>query len=413
MNDETTPVPPATTDAQPTPAATAAEPAPRRRRGLQAVAAGALGAMGVAAGVVIGVHTGGTTTAQAVAPSAATEPVVTFGRGYGSYGSYGGYGSYGSSGTAPGYGGSSSSTATAAGTATADQVVGVVDIVSELGYSAGESAGTGMVLTSDGEVLTNNHVVDGATSITVTVLSTGEQYTATVVGTDPTADVAVLQLADASGLDTVQTDTDGVTVGEAITAVGNAGGDPTSTSAAAGTVTALDQSITATSESGSDAEQLTGLIETNADVQAGDSGGPLFDADGEVVGMDTAASSGGAVQSYAIPITTALGVVAQIEDGVDSATVHQGLPAFLGVSVQDSTGGATIAGVVSDGPADQAGIGAGDVVTAVGGTTVADADDLTTALAAQDPGDRVSVTWTDTTGTSHTATVTLVAGPAD
>jgi S1-C subfamily serine protease len=292
-------------------------------------------------------------------------------------------------------------------------VVGVVDIVSELGYSGGESAGTGMVLTSNGEVLTNNHVVEGATAITVTVLSTGVQYTATVVGTAPTADVAVLQLTDASGLATVRTDSDGVTAGEAVTAVGNAGGDPTSTSAAPGTVTALDQSITASSESGTDAERLTGLIETDADVQAGDSGGPLFDADGEVVGMDTAASSGGAVQSYAIPISTALGVVAQIEDGVDSATVHQGLPAFLGVSVADGTGGATIAGVVSDGPADRAGLTAGDVVTSVGGTAVDSADALTTALAAQQPGADVRVTWTDTTGTSHTATATLVAGPAD
>ena len=402
MNDETTPVP----DAQPPPAP-ATEPTPRRRRGLRALATGAVGAMGIAAGVVIGVQTSGA-NAAAVTPSAATEPAVAFGRGPGGYAGYGGYG------TAPGYGSSSgSSTATAAGTATADQVVGVVDIVTELGYSGGEAAGTGMLLTSDGEVLTNNHVIEGATSITVTVLSTGEQYTATVVGTAPTADVAVLQLDDASGLDTVQLDTDGVELGEAVTAVGNAGGDTSSTSAADGTVTALDQAITATSESGAAAERLTGLIETDADVQAGDSGGPLFDADGEVVGMDTAASSGGAVQSYAIPIATAMDLVEQIEDGVDDATVHQGLPAFLGVSVADGTAGATIAGVVADGPADEAGIGAGDVVTAVGGTPVDSATDLTTALSAQDPGDEVDVTWTDSTGTSQTATVTLVAGPAD
>ncbi|MFQ1000731.1 S1C family serine protease [Modestobacter sp. SSW1-42] len=402
MNDETTPLPPATTDAQPTPAALPTALTTRRRRGLQAVAAGALAATGIATGVVIGAHTGSASAAVA-APSAGTEPVVTFGRGPGGYGGYA---------TPPGYGGSSS-TATAAGTATADQVVGVVDIVTELGYSGGEAAGTGMVLTADGEVLTNNHVVEGATGITVTVLSTGEQFTATVVGTAPTADVAVLQLSDASGLDTVQLDSDGVELGEAVTAVGNAGGDPTSTSAAPGTVTALDRSITASSESGTDPEQLTGLIETNADVQAGDSGGPLFDADGEVVGMDTAASSGGAVQSYAIPIDTAMDLVGQVRDGVDDATVHQGLPAFLGVSVADGTGGATIAGVVADGPADQAGIGAGDVVTAVGGTPVGSADDLTTALAAQDPGDEVGVTWTDAAGTSQTAAVTLVAGPAD
>ncbi|MCZ2828615.1 trypsin-like peptidase domain-containing protein [Modestobacter sp. VKM Ac-2986] len=393
MNDETTPL----SDAQPAPTTTTA-PTPRRRRGTRALATGAVGALGVAAGVVIGVQTSGGASAATITPSAATEPAVTFGRGPGSYG------------TPPGYG---SSTAVAAGTATADQVVGVVDIVTELAYSGGEAAGTGMVLTSNGEVLTNDHVVEGATSITVTVLSTGEQYTATVVGTVPTADVAVLQLEDASGLDTVQVDADGVELGEAVTAVGNAGGDPSSTSAAEGTVTALDQSITATSESGTDAERLTGLIETNADVQAGDSGGPLFDADGEVVGMDTAASSGGAVRSYAIPIDTAMDLVGQIEDGVDDATVHQGLPAFLGVSVADGTAGAIIAGVLSDGPADQAGIGAGDVVTALGGTPVDSATDLTTALAAQDPGDEVEVTWTDITGTSQTATVTLVAGPAD
>jgi len=409
VNDETTPAP---TDAQPTPATTVAEPAPRRRRGLQFVAAGALVATGLATGAAIGVQTSGSANAAAaVTPAAATEPVVTYGRGPGSYGGWSGWSGSNGNGTLPGSG--SSSTATAAGTATADQVVGVVDIITELGYTGGEAAGTGMVLTSDGEILTNNHVVEGATSITVTVLSTGEQYTATVVGTAPTADVAVLQLTDASGLDTVQVDPDGVTIGEAVTAVGNAGGDTSSTSAADGTVTALDQSITATTESGTGAEQLTGLIQTDADVQAGDSGGPLFDADGEVVGMDTAASSGGAVQSYAIPIATAMDLVEQIEDGVDDATVHQGLPAFLGVSVADGTGGATIAGVVADGPADTAGIGAGDVVTAVGGTTISSATDLTTALAAQDPGDEVSITWTGTTGTSQTATVTLIAGPAD
>lgn len=256
-------------------------------------------------------------------------------------------------------------------------------------------------------------MIEGATSISVTLLSTGEVFTATVVGTVPTADVAVLRLVDASGLNTVQVDPDGVELGEAVTAVGNAGGDPSSTSAADGTVTALGQSITATSESGTDAERLTGLIETDADVQAGDSGGPLFDTDGEVVGMDTAASSGGVVQSYAIPIGTAMDLVEQIRDGVDDATVHQGLPALLGVSVADGAAGATIAGVLSDGPAAQAGIGAGDVVTAVSGTTVDDATDLTTALAAQEPGDEVDVTWTDTTGTSQTATVTLAAGPAD
>jgi S1-C subfamily serine protease len=244
------------------------------------------------------------------------------------------------------------------------------------------------------------------------VLSTGESYDATVVGTDPTDDVAVLQLAGAAGLDTVQTDQDAVTAGDAITAVGNAGG-AAGTSAAAGTVTALDQSITATDESSQDAEQLTGLIEIAADVEAGDSGGPLYDADGEVTGMDTAASSSGG-QAYAIPIATARSIVERIEDGVDDGTVHQGYPAFLGVSVQDAAGGgATVAGVVSGGPAEEAGLAAGDTITAVGGTTVTSAEDVSTALADLDPGDRVTVTWTDTAGAAQSDTVILATGPAD
>jgi S1-C subfamily serine protease len=232
------------------------------------------------------------------------------------------------------------------------------------------------------------------------------------VGTDPTDDVAVLRLTGASGLDTVQVDHNAVAVGDDVTAVGNAG-DAAGTAAAAGTVTALDQSITATDASGSDAESLTGLIEIAADVQAGDSGGPLYDAQGDVVGMDTAASSTGG-QAYAIPIGTALSVAGQIADGVDNGTVHQGYPAFLGVSVTGTgTGGATVAGVVADGPADRAGLTAGDVITAVGGTTISSADDVSSALGGYGPGDRVSVSWTDGTGTAQTATITLASGPAD
>jgi len=379
------------------------------------VAIGTLGALGIAASAVFGVQaaTGDSTTAvKALAtPATTNDPTIVFG-------GRGGYGySPGSTTTTPGTttpGTSTGTTVAAATQATADQLAGVVDITTVLGYENGEAAGTGMVLTADGEILTNNHVVEGATSITVTVLSTGETYSAIVVGTDPTDDVAVLQLSDASGLDTVQLDDDSVAVGDAVTAVGNAG-DATGTAAAAGSVTALDQSITATDETGQDAEQLTGLIEIAADVEAGDSGGPLYDAEGEVAGMDTAASSTGG-QAYAIPIATALSVAEQITAGVDDATIHQGYPGFLGISVQSTdtgTSGATIAGVVSGGPADQAGLAAGDVITAIDGTAISSADDVTTAMADLDPGDSVTVTWTDTTGQSQTATVTLATGPAD
>jgi S1-C subfamily serine protease len=179
-------------------------------------------------------------------------------------------------------------------------------------------------------------------------------------------------------------------------------------------VTGLDQSITATDSSGGGAEQLSGLIETDAAVQPGDSGGPLYDdATGAIVGMDTAASSGGPAQAYAIPISTAEAIAGQIERGVTSATIHQGYPAFLGVSITDGQDGAAIAGVVFDGLAARAGLAAGDVITGVAGTTVASPEDFTAALAGHSPGQHVTVTWSDATGGSHSATVTLGTGPAD
>jgi S1-C subfamily serine protease len=364
---------------------------------------GALGTVGlVAGGAVLGYEAFGTTTVVGQASPAASQPASS-GVLRGPIGS----GSTGSGSTGSG------STTTSTGTATPAQMVGVVDIDTVLQYEGAEAAGTGMVLTSDGEVLTNNHVVDGATSIRVTVVSTGQTYTATVVGTDPSDDVAVLQLQDASGLATITPDPDGVDVGEAVTAVGNAGGTGGTPSAAAGTVTAVEQTITASDETGGDSEQLEGLIETDADVQSGDSGGPLYDADGEVVGMDTAASSGPVVDGYAIPIDDALSIARQIVSGVDDATIHQGYPAFLGVSVRDGGSGALVAGVASGTAAADAGLAAGDTITAVDGDAVSSASGLTDALDARSPGDRVSLTWTDTAGTQHTATVTLGTGPAD
>jgi S1-C subfamily serine protease len=282
-----------------------------------------------------------------------------------------------------------------------------------LQYQRAEAAGTGMILTSNGEVLTNNHVVQGATKITVTVVSTGTTYTATVVGTDPTDDVAVLQLRHASGLKTVSISTAAAKVGESVTAVGNAGGTGGTPSAAPGQVTALNRSITATDESGGNAERISGLIETDAAVQAGDSGGPLYDSSGKVIGMDTAASSGPVADGYAIPIGTATAIAGKIESGVDNATIHQGYPAFLGVSVQDGDGGAAVAGVASGSAAEAAGLAAGDVITSVGGQAVTSADSLSTAIDSYSPGQRVTVSWTDTSGAAHSATVTLGTGPAD
>jgi S1-C subfamily serine protease len=296
----------------------------------------------------------------------------------------------------------------------------IVDVVSTVGYQGGEEAGTGIVLTSSGEVLTNNHVIDGATSTKVTDIGNGKTYTATVVGYDAAHDVAVLQLQGASGLKTASLgDSSRVAVGQTVTALGNAGGVGGTPSVSSGTVTALGQAITASDQGSGTSEQLTGLIETNANLQAGDSGGPLVDAQGRVVGMDTAASSGfqfqaSSSQSYAIPINTALGIAAQIEAGHATTSIHIGSTAFVGVEVAASSqvSGASVAGVMSGSPAASAGLSAGDVITSLGGQTVDSPSALSSALVRHHPGDHVSITWTDQSGESHTATVTLANGPA-
>jgi S1-C subfamily serine protease len=324
------------------------------------------------------------------------------------------------------FGGSSSGSS---GTpATAAQQVGIVNVNTVLKYQGAQAAGTGMILNSNGEVLTNNHVVDGATRISVTVVSTGKTYAATVVGTDPTDDVAVIQLQNASGLQTAKLgDSSKLSVGDAVTGVGNAGGTGTLTQAP-GNVEALNQSMTATDDNGQSPEQLTGMIESNAPIQAGDSGGPLYNSNGEVVGIDTAgdgaSQSSTASQAYSIPINKALNIAQEIESGVHNGTIHQGYPGILGVSIADSSAngfgnsassvsGAQIQSVVDGSPAAGAGLAAGDVITAVNGTTVGSATDLHNALASDKPGTKVTITWTDTSGQSHSASLTLATGPAD
>ena len=325
---------------------------------------------------------------------------------------------------------------------------GLVDVVSTLGDEQATAAGTGIVLTSNGEVLTNNHVIDGATSIKVTDVGNGRTYTAKVVGYDASQDVAVIQLQNASGLTVASLgDSSTVQTGDNVVALGNAGGKGGTPSVAAGTVTALNQSITASDEGSGNSEQLTGLIQTNADIQPGDSGGSLVNAYGQVIGMDTAASSGTQVQSqssqtaeqaYAIPINEATSIARQIEAGTTSTNVHIGATAFLGVESQpasqgsgDSGGfggfggfggsqgsqgssatGVTISGTLSGSPAANAGLAAGDTITSVGGQSVSAAQDIAHVLVKYHPGDSISIGWVDQSGQSQTTTVTLASGPA-
>jgi S1-C subfamily serine protease len=320
-----------------------------------------------------------------------------------------------------------------------------------------QAAGTGMVLTSTGEILTNNHVIEGATTISVTDIGNGKTYSATVVGYDRSEDVAVIQLKDASGLKTVDLGNSATAAkGEGVVGIGNAGGVGGAPSVAGGSITALGQSITASDEGDGTSEKLTDLIETNCDIQPGDSGGPLVNSQGQVLGMDTAASeasSGGgfyfhtptgqtaANQGYAIPIDTALTLAKKIEAGQASTTVHIGKTAFLGVNVaptgttsSSSTGrlgfgfgtsstatatpsaattkGARIVGVVAGDPAAAAGIAKGDVIIGFAGKTITSTTALTSTIESYHPGSRVKVTWVTSSGQTQSATVTLATGPS-
>lgn len=342
-----------------------------------------------------------------------------------------GNGAQSGGGTGNGSGSGSGSTGSGAAGATDSQVAAVaakvdpalVDIDTVLGAQNGEAAGTGIVLTSDGVVLTNNHVVAGATSITVTDIGNHQRYRAAVVGYDRTGDIAVLQLSGASGLATATLATSAtVKAGDSVVAIGNAGGTGGTPSAVGGAVSALNQSITASDESSGSSEQLTGLIEVSADIQAGDSGGPLLTTSGQVIGVDTAASAGFQYQAaggdgFAIPIATATTIADQIRAGQSSSKIHLGATAYLGIEAASNgrgfqgVAGPAVLGVVAGSPADSAGLTRGDVIRSVAGTTVDSATALTNLLDRYHPGDRVKLTWTDVSGQSHTATVKLATGP--
>jgi S1-C subfamily serine protease len=282
---------------------------------------------------------------------------------------------------------------------------GVVVINTNLRLEDTAAAGTGMVLTSSGRILTNNHVIAGATTIRVVVPNTTRRYAARVVGYDIADDVAVLQLRGAKNLRTVTIGSSAtLRVGASVTAVGNSGGIGRLMSVH-GRVIRLRKSVTVQNDSG-ERHRLTGLIETSAALRPGDSGGPLLDSAGRVVGIDTAASPFGH-RAYAIPIATATRVTKQIVTGKASARVHIGATAFLGVQVQ----GTTVADVVPGSPAEAAGLKPGDVLISIGGKRVTGAAGITSAVLAHKPGQVVTVVYTDETGTRRTARVRLATGP--
>ena len=307
----------------------------------------------------------------------------------------------------------------------------LVDINTTLGFQQERAAGTGLVLTSDGEILTNNHVIQGATAITATDIGNGHTYQAKVVGYDRSHNVAVIRLVAASGLQTVTLgNSSSAAAGQKVVALGNAGGKGGTPSVVSGHVTGLDASITASDSSAGTSEKLTGLIRHNAPIQPGDSGGALANNTGEVIGINTAASSrdfqfsGGtqATEAFAIPINQALSIARQIDAGQASSTIHIGATGFVGVEVTSSSqaqsqgvpagSGALIAGVISGGPARRAGLVAGDVITSVDGQHISSPTTLQTVLQRHHPSDRVQIGWKDQSGQTHTATIQLTTGPA-
>ncbi|QCU79333.1 PDZ domain-containing protein [Citricoccus sp. SGAir0253] len=273
----------------------------------------------------------------------------------------------------------------------------------------GRGTGTGIVLSADGLAITNYHVVEDSSEVTVTIADTGESHTATVLGRDARHDVAVLRIDDARDLETVSIDTSVPALGEPSAAVGNGRGQGYLT-AVTGEVTALGESIVASSGVPDDYARLTGLIETSADVVPGYSGGPLVDEDGQVVGITTAASQGEdteSVDGYAIPVATALDVVAQVLSGEETDTVSIGVDGALGVVVATEEGAAVVKEVSPDSSAERLGLRAGDTVRAIDGRAVSSAAELSDLVNDRNVGDVVSVDWTTEDGRERSGEVAL------
>ncbi len=279
------------------------------------------------------------------------------------------------------------------------------------------AAGSGIVLTSDGQVLTSHHVVKGADVITVADLCTGAQYPATVLGYDSAADIALLSLTGARGLPVVRIgDSDALEPGDEIMAIGNAGGTGRPT-AIPGTVTGLNASIVARDAADLTRKALSGMLEVDAPVESGQSGGAVVNRDGAVVGVITAAAgdpnrSQGPTLGYAVPIDTAMTIVRQIRSGTPTTAVHIGPTATMGVLADDaSPSGARIEVSVYGQAASDAGLSEGEVITAVDDHPIASAKALSSALDGYKPGDAVRVGLAETDGSHREATVVLGSGP--
>jgi S1-C subfamily serine protease len=269
-----------------------------------------------------------------------------------------------------------------------------------------------MILTRSGEVLTNNHVISGATKFKVVDVTTHRRYSATVVGYSVSRDIALLQLAHASGLRTIKRGgAIPLQVGMRVLARGNAQGQGGKPKVARGRIIALHQQITAKDELG-DPETLNNMIATNAPVVPGYSGGPLENSQNRVLGIVTAGSTSGVPRGFAIPIRQALQIVRRIESGRSNAIVHVGPTAFLGVGLDDAPGGgAEITKILPGKPADLAGLVRGDVITSLNGVAISSKADVRQTVLSLVPGKTVPIGWTDSNGVAQSGDITPISGP--
>ncbi|MCL6536985.1 MAG: trypsin-like peptidase domain-containing protein [Acidothermus sp.] len=272
------------------------------------------------------------------------------------------------------------------------------------GFEA-NGAGTGVVVSSDGLVVTNAHVVDGATQINVT-LPDGGTHAATIVGMDTNKDLAVIKVSGVSGLTPATFgNSAAVQVGDPVLAIGNAlgyGGEPTVTE---GIISATGRSL----QDGT--ENLSGLLQTDAALNPGNSGGPLVDTSGRVIGINVAVATGSPGEpaqniGFAIPSNTVVQALPSLESGSEAPATPSRTTAFLGVGVSDAPNGARVDFVQPSSPAARAGLQVGDVITAVDGTAVSSASDLQRDIQSKKPGSAVTLRIIRG-GATQTVTATL------
>jgi len=404
-------------------------PQPPRHGSLSAAVMAVLVAVAVLAGVAIGRSLPTGSGGRAVAGGSGHSGLVDPFGGSGSSGVTGPSGSSGSTGASGAHPGASGAHP---GPADESRIAAridrsLVDIDTNLSYQDEEAAGTGIILNSRGLVLTNNHVIAQATSVRVTDVATGRQYTGSVIGYDEFSDVAVVQMHGATDLYPASIAPAAPRVGEDVVAVGNAGGRGGTPTAAGGTVTGLHQAITARDEGNGSTEKLAGLIRTNAAIQPGDSGGSLVNTRAQVVGMDTAASDTFAfdtsgAEGFAIPIASALRIARQILGGRATASVHVGPTAFIGVKVAatrcgaggptiNQGSGALVCGVVSGTAASKSGLSADDVILSLAGRAVPTPTALTRLLVPFHPGQRATIVYRTASGARRTTSITFGSGP--